>query len=775
MKSLIRRYSLLVALLVYWVPPAYSQAPTRIDRIEIRHVGPQAVSDDLIRSHIRVRVGDSYMRTAVDEDVRTLYGTGYFHNIRIVEELADNAIRLAYVVQGKPILTDIRFEGNKTFSTSKLQKKLTSKIGEPLDERKLFADAQELTSQYQKAGYQKSKVKYNMKINETAGRGSVVFEVEEAPKVKIASVDFVGAEGVPQNKLQKVLKTRKRGMWSWLTGTGVLKEEEFEDDKERLADYYRNLGYVDFELKDVKFEELSPNRMAIKLAVSEGKKYQVGSVEFKGNTLFSNDELRKELKLNPGVTLSPKTLAEDLEKLRDKYGDKGYVDAQIISEKKANTETGNIDLVHQIDEKDKSYIEKIEIRGNTKTKDKVIRRELSVAPGETYNNVKVKLSKQRLEGLNFFEKVETQPEPTDVPNRKNLVVNVEEKNTGNMTVGAGFSTIDSLIGFVEVSQANFDLFKPWNFTGAGQKFRARASFGTQRQDYLVSFIEPWFLERKLQLGVDLYHRNLSFQSALYDQNQTGAHIGLSRTLGSDFLIGGLNYTIENVGIKFNNPAAASPQLLQDAGDQLISRVGASLAYDTRGGGFLPNRGQRTELTAEVAGGPLGGDAKYYRLELRSGWYFKGLGDGHVLELSGRSGFANTWDNGNRVPLFYRYFLGGANTLRGYRYPQVGPKDINNEPLGGNTYYMGTAEYSIPVIDRVRLAAFYDIGNAFTQPFSFNPGAGETMYQDNVGIGIRLNIPNLGPLRLDYARPLHTDSKTSKSGRIQFSVGYTRDF
>ena len=774
MKSLLRRYSLLIALLVYWIPPAYSQTPTRVDKIEIKHVGPQAVSDDLIRSHIRVRVGDNYMRTAVDEDVRTLYGTGYFHNIRVVEDLAATGIKLSYVVQGKPVLTDIKFEGNKKFSTSKLQKKLTAKVGEPLDERKLFTDAQELTNLYQKSGYQKTKVKYNMKINESAGRGSVVFEVEEAPKVKIAAVDFVGAEAFPQKQLQKVLKTRKRGMWSWLTGTGVLKEDEFEDDKERLAEFYHNLGYIDFELKDVKFEELTPNQMAIRLAVNEGKKYKVGDLSFKGNTLFNNDELRKELKLVPGTVLSPKTLNEDLEKLRDKYGDKGYIDAHVIAEKKANTETGNIDLVHQIDEKDKSFIEKIEIRGNTKTKDKVIRRELAVAPGETYNNVKVKLSKYRLQGLNFFEKVETQPEPTDVPNRKNLIVNVEEKNTGNMTVGAGFSSIDSLIGFVEVSQANFDLFKPWNFTGAGQKFRARASFGTERQDYVISFIEPWFLERKLQFGVDLYHRNMAFQSALYEQRQTGARVSLSRTLGSDFLIGGVNYTVESIGIN-NVTASASPQLKGEAGDQLVSKIGTSIAYDTRGGGFLPNKGQKTELTAEVAGGPLGGDAAFYKLELRTGWYFKGLAEGHVLELTGRSGFGSPWENGKNVPLFYRYFLGGANTLRGYRYPQVGPRDSLNEPFGGNTYYMGTAEYSIPVIDRVRLAAFYDIGNVFSQPFSFNPGVGETIYQDDVGIGIRLNIPNLGPLRLDYARPLKTDSKTSRSGRIQFSVGYTREF
>ena len=207
MKSLIRRYSLLVALLAAWAPPAFSQNPARIERIEIQHVGPQAVSDDLIRSHIRVRVGDNYSRSAVDEDVRTLYSTGYFHNIRVVEDLSDSGAKLRYVVQGKPILTDVKFEGNKKMSTSKLQKKISSKVGDPLDERKLFADAQELKSLYQKSGYQKTDVKYTMKINENAGRGTAVFDIKEAPKVKIASVDFVGAEAFPQKDLRKELKT----------------------------------------------------------------------------------------------------------------------------------------------------------------------------------------------------------------------------------------------------------------------------------------------------------------------------------------------------------------------------------------------------------------------------------------------------------------------------------------------------------------------------------------------------------------------------------------
>jgi outer membrane protein insertion porin family len=410
-----------------------------------------------------------------------------------------------------------------------------------------------------------------------------------------------------------------------------------------------------------------------------------------------------------------------------------------------------------------------------KTKDKVPRRELAISPGETFDMVRVKLSKQRLENLNYFEKVDAQPEPTDVPNRKNLVVNVEEKNTGNMSVGAGFSSVESVVGFVEVTQANFDMFKPPWFTGGGQKMRLRASYGSRRQDYLLSFTEPWFLDRKLAFSVDLYHRNTSFQSSLYDQTQTGMRLGLERALWSDFVRGNVSYTIEDVGIKNVDPGA-SPELKAEQGSQLVSKIGAGLTYDTRTGGLTPTGGHRVELISELAGGPFGGDADFYRLELRGTQYYPGFWSGQTWEIIGRVGSIESY-NSRPVTLFNRYFLGGPRTLRGYRFSDVAPRDSLNEPLGGNTYWLGSVEYSIPLVERLRFAMFYDIGNVYTSSFSFNPNKakGETLYQDNVGVGFRINIPNLGPLRLDYGIPLTTDRNQNKSGRFNFDVGFTRDF
>lgn len=786
-KSLMRRYCILLALLVYWVPNVPAQTAATITKIEIRHVGPPAASDELIKSNIRVKIGDQVTRTAIDDDVRNLYSTGFFSNIRVAEENTTEGLKLIYVVAGKLTLTDIRFDGNKELSLSKLKKKVTSKVGEPLDEQKLFTDAQEIKKLYQKQGFQKTEVTYEVVPNEATGRGTVTFKINEAKKTRVAEVTFDGATAFPQKKLRKTIKTRKRWFMSWLTGSGTLKDEQFEDDKEKLTEFYRESGYIDFRINDVKFDQVSERKVAISFDVFEGRLYKTGTVQLKGNSLFPSEDILKRLKMVQGENFTPGGLSKDTEAIRDFYGEKGYIDTEVFARKTPNVETGNMDLVYQIDEKDKSFIEKIEIKGNVKTKDKVIRRELAVAPGEVFDMVGVKLSQKRLEGLDYFSKVDARPEPTDVPNRKNLVVGVDEKSTGNFTVGAGFSSVDSVLGFAEVTQGNFDLFNPPYFTGGGQKFRLRTQLGTERQDYQLSFTEPWFLDRKLAFGVELYHRDLGFVSDVYDQRQTGAKLSLTRALGSDFLIGTLSYTVENVQI-YNlpglqtNPAPppalrdpVSPAIRQEEGSRTVSKIGAALAYDTRNSSFLPDGGQRTELLTELAGGPFGLDTDYYRVELKSAWYFKGFAEGHVLELSGRGGVVENFGGSSRVPLFDRWFLGGLYSLRGFDYRDVGPRDRNNEPLGGETYWFGSAEYSLPIIDRLRLAFFYDVGMVYRDAFQFSQaGDNNGKYNDNVGIGFRLNLP-IGPLRLDYGIPITTDPQNKSSGKFQFGVGYTREF
>jgi len=793
------RGCLLALVVLAAAPELLAQAPLRVSQILITNVGPTVVSDSIIRANIRVKEGDPYSRASVDDDVRSLYATGYFRNIRVEEEPTLDGVRLLYTLQGRPKVGDIVFTGNKKYGKGKLTKKLTTKIGDPLEDRKLFADAQEIKKMYQKAGYPKTEVEVVPHINTLTGRATVTFEIKESQKVRIADVVFEGAQAFKQSKLRKVVKTRRHWMFSWITGSGVVKDDVLDEDKDKIAEFYRSQGYIDFELKDVTATPKDPRHAVVRFIVHEGKKYQVGAVTFKGNSLFTEDEINAALKMKVGDTFTPGGLRRDIEAVQDLYGAKGYIDTEIRARRNANIETGTIDLGFELEERNKSYIEKIEIRGNVRTKDRVIRRELAVSPGEVFDLTRVKLSKRRLENLNYFERVDTQPAPTDVPDRRNLEISVIEKNTGQFSIGAGFSSVNSIIAFVEVTQGNFDLFNPPSFIGGGQKMRLRATLGFELQDYQLTFIEPWFFERKLQFSTELYHRDYDFVSVedTYSERRTGGRIGLTRALGSDFLIGGISYTLENVGLDVQNnlfgnpypagwpivppiPPGASEEILREDGDRLVSKVGASLTHDTTDSPLLPSKGHRTEFRTEFAGGPFGGQTDFYKIELRSTHYFPGFLKGHLFEVHGHIGVADFYGDSDWLPLFDSYFLGGINDMRGYKFRQVGPKDEFNEPIGGGTYWYGSAEYSVPIIERLRFALFYDVGMVYRDAYSFDhtpsgPDRVDTgFYNDNWGVGLRLNLP-IGPLRLDYGIPITADRRNDSSGRFQFSVGYRRDY
>ena len=778
MKFFLRLFG--IWLLLGCASAAWSQTTgPKIDRVNIKFVGPASVSEQFVRANIRLKAGDIYRPNNTEDDVHALYATGQFYNIRVsVDPAAGGGVILTYLVQVRPRISEIRIEGNKKVKESKLRKKITVKVGDPLDEQKLFADRQEMEKLYEKYGHPDTQIRYAMNIDENAGRGSVTFKITESPKVKISRVEFIGAAAFPPKELRKQLKTKQRWMWSWLTGRGTFKQDDFDADRGDLMDFYRNHGYLDFEIKDVKLERPTTNTLIIRFYVFEGRQYKTGAITFSGTTAFPTNavspiynpgpeprpktgpayaawarerKLNKDFKMKTGNTFTPDGLSADTKAVEDFYGSQGYIE---IAQGQAlrvgripNVDAGTMDLEFQVDQVQKSYVEKIDIRSNVKTKDKVIRRELAISPGEVFDMVRVDISRQRLENLQYFDKVDLRPEPTEPPiaGRKNLIVNVEEANTGKLTFGAGFDSVSALVGYVELDQGNFDLFHPPTFTGAGQKFRLFMQLGTQRQDYRLTFIEPWFLNRKLSFGVDLYRDQLDFESPnnIYDETRTGMKLSLTRALGSDFLLGTLSYGIEDVGISLNGgwhgleynpwptviPANVPQAIVEETGDHFYQRFGASLAYDTRNSTKLPNRGQRTELDAELSVG----DKTFYNLEVKSDWFFPGLFKGHVLEAGGRAGIADSLSGGD-VPFYDRYYLGGLYSLRGFKYRNIGPRDpsyypgnpffMPGEPIGGDSYWFGSLEYSIPILEKeggvgVRFALFYDAGAVGGGPYSFS--------------------------------------------------------
>jgi outer membrane protein insertion porin family len=805
---------LLACASVVWAQPL----GPKIDRVDIKYIGPATVSEQLIRSNIRIKAGDAYVPGATSDDIHSLYATGQFYNIRIsVEPADDGGVILTFHVQARLRLTDIKLEGNKKLKDSKIRKKITVKVGQPIDEQKLFSDSREIQKLYEKYGYAGSQVKYVLNMDENAGRGSVTFEITEAPRIKIKEIDFIGAAAFTQKQLRGELKTKRHWMWSWLSGNGVFKEDEFDDDRDTLTDFYHNHGYLDFEIRNVRLEHPTTNTMIIRFYLYEGRQYRVGTVTFTGNKLFNTEEIYRGLKfvhdfqhskgklgahgltMDTGDIFTPEGLTKDTQAVEDFYGSKGYIDVRqgptLRAQYIPNVETGTMDLEFQIREGQKSYVEKINIRGNDKTKDKVIRRELAISPGEVFDMVRVKISQQRVEGLDFFSKVDMRPEATDPPiaGRKDLIVNVEEQNTGNFLLGAGFSSVDALVGYVQVTQENADLFHPPNFTGAGQKLRLFLQIGTQRQDYILSFIEPWFLNRKLQFGVDLYRHQLNFESPnnIYDETRTGMRLSLTRALWSDFFIGSISYTLEDVGINLNGgfhntlndfpnppiPRNVPQAILNQTGDHWYSRFGTTLAYDTRNSTKLPNHGQRTEFDPELSVG----DTTYYKLALQSAWYFPGLFTGHVLEVKGRAGVADSLEGGD-VPFYDRYYLGGLYTLRGFKFRSISPREtpafpgVVQDPIGGDTSWFASVDYSLPIFEKdngpgVRFVLFYDVGAVYAKSYSVSG----SNFDDDWGFGLHINIPKLGPLRLEYGIPIHHDPYNGNSGRFQFGVGWERPF
>jgi len=758
-----------------------------VREIEIRFDGPETVNRSVVLANIQTAVGKPRSRDEIERDVRSLIDTGYFSDVRVLEEPVVNGLRIVFQVQGKATIKEIIIEGQKRFKEERLRRECSQKVGDTIDERKAHDDARKMEELYQKAGYPDVKVTYEVSVDKDTSKAILRFTVHEGERVYIRLIQFTGNKAYPQDRLRKLFKTRRHWWGSWLAGTGVLKDEDFKEDLDKLRDFYHGSGYIDMDIRGSRIDRVGPKWIIIRIDLFEGVQYKVGTVAIDGNKLFPTTELEKHLKMTSGKTFTPTAMVADQKALADYYGARGYLDTDVRPIRAPNVDTGRIDLTYAVREGELTYIERIDIRGNTKTKDKVIRRELAVRPGEIYDTVRVERSEERLKNLGYFSKVEAVPEPTDVPNRKDLVLNLEEQRTGSVNFGAGFSSIDSLIGFVELTQGNFDLFNWPSFTGGGEKLRLRLQVGLKRSDEILSFVEPWFLDQKLQLKFELFHNDLNYLSSEYDEERTGASLGVEKAL-TEFLRGSIEYMIQDIYLKVDR--SASPELQSQDGSKLQSSVAGTVTYDRRDSVFLTTRGSRTELRAEVAGGPLGGDVSLYDLSAQSSVYFPFF-EKQVLQLLGavkvvdafgasRSAATNVVEtvinrNGtiesvlrpiDPVPIFDRYFLGGANTLRGFAFRNVSPRDTNNQPVGGNTSMNATAEYSYPIIERVRGAFFFDIGNVYRDAYDF----GFSDLKSDAGIGVRLNLP-IGPLRLDYGYPIMTDQQSGRTGKIQFSVGY----
>jgi outer membrane protein insertion porin family len=758
--------------------------PYKVGTVTVRFVGTANVNEQIVRANMQVKPGGELDDTMIDRDIRSLYRTGLFEFIEVKREVLPNRIvNLVVEVTPKYRVQDVVFSGNEKIKSIRLEKETKTRQNQALDERQVKEDAEKIREFYQKKGYNRVYINYEIERDRATGYGTVFFKIREGNKVKISDITFTGNNSVKSKKLRSVMETRRRWMFSWLTGSGRFKDELFEDDLGKLRDFYREEGFLDIEIPadKVTYEYPTDNKLVLAVQVDEGRQYRIGQITFTGNKLYPTPLLMLIISQHAGMVFRPAKLEEDVSTMEDFYGKDGYLDAKVRPIRKPNIATGNIDIEYEITESDQYYVESIQIEGNTKTKSIVIIRELTLGPGEVFDMVSMKRSKMRLDNTRFFEDTNLTPESTNIPGRRNLKITVTEGRTGNLQFGAGFSSLEKAVVFAELTQSNFDLFNRKSFfQGGGQKFRIRLQVGSNSNEAIISFEEPWFLQKELALGFSVYRTSSNYDNSYYDEVRAGGQVYLRKRL-FELFEGTLSYTYENVKYADIESAYISSFYLYDEngyvrtdanGNPLLrdhyktSTVSFQLLRDTRDRIINTTDGGRIELNYSHTGGPLGGSEDYYRVEFRGSQFFPIFrAQAQTIAIIARAGVIESYGRSTSVPYAEKYTLGGPYTLRGFENRDVGPKDAYGNIMGGNTYGMLSLEYSLDIVSPVRFALFYDAGFVNERSYDFSPAA----YNDNFGFGLRLFVAG-APLSLDFGIPLTRDKFNSKGNQFNFSFG-----
>lgn len=749
---------------------AYSQGPAInapaarkiVKEIKVEYKGAATVSEARVRDHMSTHEGEAYTDENVEQDIRNLYATGAIDNVEIRAEDVAGGVRVVVTVTGRGSIGEINFQGNTIYDTKKLLKETEIKTGEPVDEAKLAKAAQSIREKYEKSGYADISVSYQTAPMNEAGFTRVTFIVAEGARGLVRNIFFEGNTHIKASVLHSKMKLKEKALYRvWRGKSGRLSDDALAEDVKAVEGAFHDAGYTYAKVVETRRTPVGSDYVDLTLVISEGAKYDVSEVVLEGITVFTVAELTPALKTIKGFPYSGSEVHDDEKMIGDYYGSRGYADARVDTSI-IPTGPNSVKVVYHVTEGEKSFIGKVNIAGNSITKDNVIRRELPFSPGEELNTVKVEAGKNRLENMGYFSQVDIRNNPSGQPGVKDVDVTVTEQSTGTINFGAGFSSIDSLVGFVDLTQTNFDASNWPSFRGAGQRFHVGIKYGTKRRDFDLSFTEPWFLGHKLSITGDLFYHDLYYLSDVYDQQNYGFNLNLRKPLGEHSYIEG-GYTIQNVNIHNIDPKATD-LIRQEEGKFLESKIDLSWVHDTRDSVYITRTGHKISLGGSVTGSFLGGDVNVYGLNFQGTQYFHLPWD-TIFSIDAGLHTVDKLSGSDQVPIFERLFLGGANDLRGFDYRKVGPKDSTGEPLGGLSSGYASFEYTFPIMEKLRGAIFYDVG--FVSGSAFDIGSN---VNSDVGIGLRLYLP-IGPIRVDFGIPVQHDDFNDSSGHFNFNVGY----
>ncbi len=735
----------------YFSPP--SGQP--IDNIAV--VGAERIEPSTILTYLDVKAGDDMTQETFDRALKSLYGTGLFADVT----LRQKGGTLEVTVVENPVINEIAFEGNDKIKDEELLAEIQLRPRQVFTRTKVQADSNRLFQLYQRGG--RFSVNIDPKIIELdQNRVNLVFEIDEGDVTKVRSIRFVGNEKFDDDKLRSEISSRENEWYRFLSTADRFDPDRLGYDQELLRRFYLSQGYADFRIVSAN-AELSQERdqFYITFTVEEGERYKINEVSINSELAnFDADILKPHITFAPGEWYNAEEVKISVDKITDALGDLQYAFVNIRPDVKRNREVKTVDISVNISEAPRVYVERIDVKGNVRTMDKVIRREMLLEEGDPYNRTKLARSEQNIKDLNYFETVTVTPKPGTSADKTVLDIEVAEQSTGELSVGAGFSTSDGPLADFRITERNL--------MGKGQILSLAATIAGERTEFSTSFTEPYFLDRDFSAGVDAFHQTRDLQDeSSFNQRRTGGGLRFGYPLSEKWRQS-LRYRIENNEI-MDVQAGASRYVRDQAGKRLTSAIAQTLNYDSRDSTLTPTNGLFAWFDTEYAG--IGGDANYISGKLGASYYYP-IADKWVLNLLGEGGAIHGM-GGENVRINERYNLGGS-TLRGFESAGIGPRDLNtDDSLGGNLFYRGMVELTMPTPlpedFGIKAHTFTDFGSLWDLDEASIPGiVDENTIRASAGVGISWRSP-MGPVRADVSFP-YAKEDYDQTETFRFSFG-----
>jgi outer membrane protein insertion porin family len=735
--------ALLVAVAVLAVPVAAQQPPPILIK-EITVEGNRRVQEAVILGRVKSAIGAQFTPPQLSEDVRSVFALGFFDDVQLKVDDFEGGVKVTFVVVERPFVRDVEFVGNKAVATSELQDKIDLKLGSVYNPVEVQRARERMKDHYESEGY--FEVQITPDIEKFAdGDVKVVFTINEGRQMKIDRIVIRGNRGLTDKQIKSVMATQER---QYFILRGTVQRQKLDEDVDRILQLYNDNGYTQarVESHDVTVDR-EKARVVIDIVVVEGSQHHVASVGFSGVTLMPESEVRRQVKLKAGDVFSRSLLRDSVKAIEDLYSNIGRASVDVNPKMEAQPEN-KVAITFEINEGPTVYVERINIAGNVRSQDKILRRELQMAEGEIFTLRKLQRSKQRLTNLGYFEKVEVNTAPGSDKSKIIVNIDVTERPTGLFSIGGGFSSADGLLGTIDLSQNNF--------LGRGWLAAIRIRAGANVQQGQISFTEPWLFDRPLAAGFDLFSTQRQFVE--YDYRTLGAGLRMSHPFEEYWRWqAGYRLTQDTINhIKFIDDSF----LRDEEGTKVTSLVSGSISRDSRDSVQTPSKGGQLVFATDAAG--LGGDHHYLK-STAFATYFQPIWFGHILSGRVEGGYGFGFGD-ERLPVFERFYLGGPNSIRSFKSRQISPQDEFGVRIGGTSEVLGNIEYIIPLPFDIRLAAFFDIGNVYGFKTKFDL----TDLRKAAGGGIRWVSP-FGPIRVDYG--FNLDRRPGeKAANFHFSVG-----